>query len=165
MVTNAVNNQNEQKYQNAGLWKTTAAVIAGGTVAGLVKKPCKYTNPKLMAIMGEVNKLTEDEFLKATKGIEATLVETGLADKGVRLVRAGARNVDEILEIVMADLNARIITSYLPGARKNRLSYGTANNVKAGKNAFYGFKTKKVVIPEKGLLLGAFQWDMLPTLI
>jgi len=157
MSINAVDYQQEQEYKKPGIGAIIGGVVVGSTVQGLVSVPHKLIAPKIMGKVGEISRsLTEDEFSSVEKAIKETVEQSGLAEKGVGIVKATAKNADEISKIITKELDNHVIMKYLPEQIKGFMGTIFHSVVESGQNAFYTFKSKKIIMPEKELSLALF---------
>lgn len=151
-----INNQ-EQTYKKPGVGAIIGGVFVGSTVQGLALLPHNSIAPKLMGKMGELSRnLTEDEFSSVEKATKETVAKSGLAEKGVGIVKATPENADELSKIITKELDNNVILKYLPEQMKVFAGKSNLNMVQRGKNAFYMCKSKKIIMPEKELSLALF---------
>lgn len=152
-----VNNQG-QDYIKPGAGAIIGGCLAGSAVSGLVASPIKsMLTPKIIKKMNDIShNLTEDEFRSVSNAIDETLKKTGLADKGVGVIRATKENAEEISNIINKEINNNFLAKHLPEQSKKKISELFIDLVKYGQNAFYTFKSKKIIAPEKDLQLALF---------
>jgi hypothetical protein len=151
-----INNQ-EQTYKKPGVGAIIGGVVVGSTVNGLVSAPNQLIAPKIMGKMADISRsLTEDEFKTVENAIKTTIEKSGLAEKGVGIVKATAENADEISKIMTKELDNNFIMKHLPEQIKGFVETIFHSMVESGKNAFYTFKSKKIIMPEKELSLALF---------
>lgn len=151
-------NNHEQTYKKPGIGAIIGGVVVGSTVQSLVSAPHQLIiSPKIIGKMGEISRsLTEDEFSSVEKAIKETVEKSVLAEKGVGIVKATAKNADEISKIMTKELDNNVIMKYLPEQIKGFVGIILHSMVESGKNAFYTFKSKKIIMPEKKLSLTLF---------
>ncbi len=148
--------QTQQKYQKPSVGATIGGALAGLAVNSVATTPVKVISPKLMANMENLsNSLSADEFVQVKNVIEDSVKTTGLADKGVEILRAGSDNAEVIKNIMAKELN-KGVAKFLPAPIKDALAVSSAEQVEWGKNAFYAMESKKIVLPEKALSLAGF---------
>lgn len=130
-------------------------VLAGSTVNGLVKLPVKRAAGSVMKNMQKISGgLNSDEFKIVRQAIEDTIKNTGLDKKGVSILKATSENSDQIAEALKYEFNNNILTKRLPKAIKEFLVYLQGSQCSRAENAFYTFKAKKLLLPEKLSLAG-----------
>ncbi|MDD3436565.1 MAG: hypothetical protein PHC64_05375, partial [Candidatus Gastranaerophilales bacterium] len=156
VVSNQVNNK-EQTYKNPGAGRIIGGVLAGSAVQSLVSVPHQLVAPKIMGKMADISRsLTGDEFKTVEKAIKETVETSGLAQKGVGIIKATSQNADEISKIMSKEMDNNLIMKFLPEQIKGFVGKIFHSMVESGKNAFYTFKSKKIIMPEKELSLALF---------
>lgn len=159
-VNNVVQINEEKKYKKPGAGAVIGGVLAGSTVAGAAKLPAKYFSPKIMEKMQTLSGgLTQDEFKQVEKAAAETIKKSGLADKGVSIVKATTENMDEVNRIIAKEFDNNIILKHLPQKIREKIKAGTggiASMIQSGKNACYTFHSKKILMPKNKLGLAVF---------
>lgn len=151
-----INNQ-ENTYKNPGFGTILGGVAAGSVVNALVAAPAQLVAPKLMEKMADISRnLTDDEFKTVEKAITETIETSGLAKKGVGIIKATAENADEISKIMAKEMDSSSIMKVFPKNVKEIIGNVLHSMVQEGKNALYTFKSKKIIMPEKELSLALF---------
>ena len=149
-------NNNEQQYKRPGVGAIIGGAFAGGMVNNLISMPHRLMAPKIMDKLGDISRnLSPDEFQQVDKAIAKTIENSGLADKGVSIIKATAENTDEIMEIMTKELD-RGILKHLPKRVKEFVGTLLSSQMASGKNACYTFASKKIIMPEKELCLALF---------
>lgn len=150
-------NTQEQTYKKPGIGTIAGGAVVGYTIVGLTQSPNKMLTSVITQNMNEINKhLTEDEFKSVEKAIKTTIKESGLAEKGVSVIRSNAENQDEILKIIKTELDNKPSTRRLPEEIKIYLGKAYHTTLQKSENAFFTFKSNKIIMPEKGLNLVFF---------
>lgn len=150
-----INNQ-DQSYKKPSAGAIIGGALAGSAVQGLVLSPHKIISPKISKNMENLsNTLTNDEFKKVNDAIENAMETSGLKDKGVDVIKATTDNSNKIKNIISEEMNNGI-AKYYPKAFKEQIASTNQYLVKQGKNAFYTFKSKKIIMPENRLSLAFF---------
>lgn len=150
-------NSNEQNYK-----KPSALAVAGGVVAGsitnnLVSQSRALYTPKIFKEMGKLSEsLTADEFKQVEDTVSQAVKDTGLDKKGVGIIKATAENAEEITQIMSKEIDANPITKIMPKFIKDIAATINTAQMASGKNACYTFASKKIIMPEKDLILAAF---------
>ncbi|MFI3299827.1 MAG: hypothetical protein R3Y28_00250 [Candidatus Gastranaerophilales bacterium] len=106
--------------------------------------------------MNEVCKsLSPEDAVVVDNATTQTLKETGLADKGVEIIKATKENSDEIKKILMSEVDNNPLGKYLSESMKKKEINKAKTMFDKGMNAAY-FKSKKIIMPEKDLGLAVF---------
>lgn len=154
-MTVSVNVQ-DKKYQNPSAAAIVGSVLAGNAVNNAVMSIRHKISPNLMKNMIKLSdSLTSDEYKNVNEAIVSAIGKTGLDKKGVGIIKASAENSKAIQEIMTCELD-RGFLKFLPKVVKDMIGAANSTQMQAGQNAFYTFKSKKVVLPEKGLSLAGF---------
>ena len=154
-MVDSISGINEQKYKHPGFW-----ACAGGTVAGLFAMgvPIAIAHnailPKLEKSFDESSKVSSDEFVQINKATEQVLQDSGLAAKGVSILRYSPETAEEIAEVFKKEnpILSKIKSKFLRAA----LGLPSVDELKTGGNGFYTPIAKKILIPEKALPLTIF---------
>ncbi len=153
----AINGDNQQ-YKKPGVGACVGGVLVGSAVSTAVQYPAQVISPNLMKKMAKLsNDLTADEFTSIKDAFSKVVKNSGLSDKGVEIIRATAENSKEINEIMAKELENGFTSKIMPKSFKEFMGKTYSSMVKNGENAFYAFKSKKIVLPEgKQLALASF---------
>ncbi len=145
------------EYKKPSVGAKIGGVVAGYALHGIATQPAtKIISPNAMTKMAEISdNLSMDEFVQVENAIKDNLKKTGLADKGIEIVRASSENVQEIKDIMAKEFSKGIAKLY-PKMIKTPLTDSSAIQATQGKNAFYAMQSKKLVLPAKGLSLAGF---------
>ncbi len=144
--------------------KPSAGSIVGGAVCGGVV--CKMSNKlagnisfRLMQQMKKVGaSLTFDEFNTVANAIDDTLNTTGLAQKGVELLKFKPSSLESFKicdDALMQSFNKIPVLKKLPQGYKKYMSRILSGTFSSGNNAAYMPKIKKILLPEN-ILPAAF---------
>lgn len=149
-------NTQEQQYKKPGAGAIIGGVLAGSTINSLVCAPHKSITPQILEKMGKISKnLSADEFSQVEKAVVDTINTSGLADKGVGIIKATAENADEIDKIMAKEIDKSIL-KFFPQKVKEVVGKIFSSQIASGKNACYTFASKKIIMPEKELCLALF---------
>jgi hypothetical protein len=157
-VNSATTDKHQPQYKKQGFLVCAGGVVAGSAVAAsipiiLVKK----INPKIfLRAQNLSSSLNAGEFAQVNKVAEEALVKTGLAEKGVAIVRVTTEHETEVIKILEQEVNAKFLIRFLPKAVKQSIISVLATMIAYGNNAGYAFLSKKILIPQKDLSLSAF---------
>ena len=145
-----------QIIEKPGTGAIIGGIAAGAAVHGLTKAPINSVSLNIVDKIGKINNsLTKDEYCHVEKAITETLKTSGLETKGVNIIKATPNNSKEISEIMYREIDKGFL-KHLPKESKEIIGKMFSSQVEAGKNAFYAFSSKKIVVPEKGLGLALF---------
>lgn len=149
-------NTQEQEYKKPSTGAIIGGVLAGSAVNSLVCVPHKLVTPLILEKMSEISRnLSADEFSQVEKAVDDTIKNSGLADKGVSIIKATAKNADEINKIITQEIDKGVF-KFLPTKVKEFFGKIFTSQMASGKNACYTFKSKKIIMPEKELSLAFF---------
>ena len=158
-VNNVVQINEEKKYKKPGAGAVIGGVLAGSTVANAAKLPAVCLSAKILEKMQDLSAgLTQDEFKQVEKAAAETIKKSGLADKGVSIVKATTENMDEVNRIIAKEVDNSIL-KHLPQKIRETINAYTdliASMLQSGKNAAYMPASKKIVMPENKLGLAMF---------
>lgn len=148
---------NNKQYEKPSIPATIGGVLAGTFVKNISAVPQNFISPKLFDKMGKLSSnLSSDEFKQVEDSIAQALKKTGLDKKGVGIIKATAENSEEIAKIMVKECEANKLAKHLPKFIKDMVSTMYVSQASSGINAFYTFASKKIVLPEKNLILSAF---------
>ncbi len=149
-------NTNEATYVNPSTSTIVGGVVAGGVVSGVTKLPHCLVATKTVNNMQKLSSsLTPDEFVQVEKAISSALKESGVAAKGVSIVKYTSQNADEISMIINKEIDKSVL-KYLPKNVKEKVVKSYLMQLEDGMNAFCVFKANKILRPEKDLALTLF---------
>lgn len=148
-------NKQESTYKQPSKGKIIEGVAAGLAVNTLVLLPHMVGTPKILEKMNALCQISKDELKIVDKAVVETLTRTGLAQKGVKVIKANEQTSKETTKIITEAVDESFPIKYMPSAIKKFYIYMYKESLKKGKNAFYSTMHKKVVVPEK-LSLTAF---------
>ena len=152
----AVINQ-KQQYKKPNIGTIIAGILAGRTVNSLTTNlPKNIISSKAFEEMAKLSDgLSKNEYEKIEDTLKETIKSSGLADKGVSLLKATAENADEIEQIMVGEIDNGFL-KYLPKKFKELLGGVFGSQICSGENACYAFASKKIIMPEKELGLAMF---------
>lgn len=151
----SVNNTNEQRYK-----KPCILTCAGGTALGLFAMgiPQAITNetiqPKIIKIADELGAINADEFLQIEAGIKKSLDKESLASKGISIIKYSPEKEEKITKLLEKEnpILSKIKSKFL----KSAIGLVSIDNLREGTNAVYLERGKKILMPEKNLLMAVF---------
>lgn len=152
-----INNQ-KQTYKKPGSGAIIGGVLVGSTAQSLVLiTHDELVAPKILGKMADISRnLTDDEFKTVEKAIKETVETSGLAQKGVGIIKATSENADEVSKIISKEMDNNVIMKFLPEQIKGFVGNIVHSTLKSGENAFYTPKSNKIIMPEKELSLALF---------
>ena len=156
-VQNATTKNTTTQYKKPEMSAKIAGALAGYTAFGTI---VSTTSPQISRFCQEQmqqlqSSIPQDTFETVRKGMGRVIEETGLLDKGVRLIKAGEENREVVSEILSSDLN-RGIARFLPKSYKDMQKQCVLRQVEEGANAFFSQASNTVVVPKKGIELAFF---------
>ena len=149
-----VSNTNQQ-YRKPGFGAIIGGVLAGNVVNNIVRMPQASISQAIADSMVNISRsLSADEYRQVEEAVVKTVKNSGLADKGVEIIKSTSENTDEVVEIMSKEFNKGIL-KYFPKL-KDAYSNSFLSQISSGKNACYASATKKIIMPEKELSLAMF---------
>lgn len=85
-MSKIITTNNGDAYKTPGFWTTTGGVLAGSTVAGLIKSPLELGSKNLIKNMQKTSQSINNAELR--NGIADAFESSGLAKKGVKIIDA-----------------------------------------------------------------------------
>ncbi len=153
----SININQSSNHKKPGTGKVLLGALAGSYVNGLTVSPSRIASSRLMSKMSSINEhLTKDEFCELQKGITKAFNESGLAKKGVEILRAGENNMEETAEAVAKEYSRGILKHVIPENIRKFVGGIYSRIFTEGGNAAYLDSAKKIVIPEDKLQLAFF---------
>ena len=154
----SVHKASDKSHTKPSVGAIIGGVALGGVVKGAVSLPIQIISPKIMKQMQKIgNNLSQDEFKVVVDAAEKAFNNSGLAKKGVEIIKANGENADEVAKIMAQEFNGNFIMKRLPNSIKDFLGSIIGGMVSNGENAFYATQSKKVVLSgEKTLSLASF---------
>ena len=151
---NVQNNPEQKKPSLGNKILGSAAGWMGGNATVIAANTCVS-----LPVMKNINKINEqimqDAFESEAINLKQVLINTGLSEKGVEIIRATSKNESTINELIKNDFN-KGIGKLLPKRYKDIKIKSMSNEVKNGINAFFSITNNKIIIPEKGMEFSAF---------
>lgn len=154
MVISSIAGANEQQYKKPGFLACAGGIVAGLAVSGLPIHTSNFLIPKFEKSGFGFNKTTKDEFQQIDTGIAKALKESGLSDKGISVIRYSPQTKDEIKTILNQETASEL--KFLPKSLRKVFALTELDDLKEGKNARWAPVNKKLVMPEKELVLTTF---------
>jgi len=140
----------EQPYKKPGILACVCGFLAGYAVLDKLKIISdNLVISKIFPKIKDLSNLSQNEVSTVTKALESILHDTGLSKKGVSILKVTDKNTEEISKMILKDISENKIKEAKIECDK------ILSNIKNGNNATYKDKIKKILLPEKGLLLGA----------
>lgn len=147
----------QQNWQKPGKGEIIGGIVVGATANQSAKMFSTLVSPKIIKKMSKIsNSLSKDEYSSVEQAVKKTLESSKLAEKGVGIIKAIPDNIDDITNIMLKEFDNNLITKFLPKSIKESLGIATFFTAEQGKNAFYTFKSKKIILPDNKLILSAF---------
>ena len=129
--------------------------VANIAISGVVSNVAGLSGGDALKKMD--NTLTADEFSSIDKAINKTLDSSGLSKKGVSIIKATSKNIEEVDNIVYNEMNSDFFTKNLyPKFLKKNISKSLADAIRNGKNALHAKFPNKLIFSAKGPTLPAF---------
>ena len=139
------------EYENPSV-----GAIAGGAAVGMASKVLlnKSSGPISRKILPQLLKahegISRNEYAQIRETIENYINKSGLKGKGVSILDANNRNLQAIKDAILKDCN-KGLCKHLPEKLKKRVVDNAAQLAVDGKNAFYSFSSKQLILPKKAL--------------
>lgn len=151
-----INNQ-ENSYKKPTIGACVGGVLAGSAVSKQVISHIRKISPKISTKMDNIsNSLSVDEVVCVDKAINNIMDSSGLTEKGIEIIKANAKNAKEIEQILKYEYDNHFLYKYMPEAKKKKAVSKLSKLFVSGTNACHLFNSKKIILPEKGLILSAF---------
>lgn len=161
-----INNQ-EQQYQKPSAGAIFGGIVAGSLVQNAAPFPAMPFAVKIVDKMKKISNLSNDEFKQVTEGINKTLKNTTLSEKGVTLKRIPTVEAKSFREKCRNTINP------IKGTEQGNCAYYVSEEPKADRlkgflekfapkelledlKAKTYLKAKTIVAPEKNLSLAIF---------
>lgn len=155
--TNTKVSNQEQTYKRPSKGAIVGGFVAGTMIRGIVESSHQFVGQVVVDKMTKISQgLTKDEFKAVEDAIDKTIIDEGLAEKGVRKIKATPQNTKEINKVVANEIDNHFLFKKLPEMFKGLIKNDMESNLNKGTNAFYAIKSKAILMPEKGLNLAIF---------
>lgn len=153
-VNNVVQIDDEKKYKKPGAGVVIGGVFAGSTAANAATTlPAVWLSTKIIKKMQNLSDgLTQDEFKQVEKAAAETLKNSGLADKGVKIIKITEKSTKTDLIEFLSDLID--LPPKIKELIKNKCS--VIYQIKKGNNAAYIRTDKEILMHENKLGLTVF---------
>jgi len=147
---------NQQKYKKPNILTCITGIMAGNAVSSIIQIPHKKIVVKnVVENLQKINTLTDDELKLSYKAIDSIITKSGLADKGVEVLRNTAENADKISDAIKATVDASLYKR-MPKFYKDSIENTFKELLNSGKNSLYLSKLNKILIPQKDIALLTF---------
>lgn len=159
---NRINNRNEV-YKQPGVINNISSALVGSLVSSAtIQIGSSLTLPKLVNKMREISDcLPQTELTAVNNAMQRTLDTLGLTEKGVTFLRAPEKEFERITGLLKDECKAAPILKIIPNNNfreglTTALAAQYKSIVESGKNAYYLFNSKTILLPKDKLSLMFF---------